>query len=404
MRRLDLVIVGGGIAGGALAMLMARGGARVMVLEEQLEFRDRVRGEVLWPWGVKVARTLGVEQVLLEAGAVVADGLTIYDEAPEQSEDYDVGDFVAGVRGSLNIAHPVACRALVEAAEAAGAEVRLGVRKVIITVGDSPIVRWVEADGSEQEASCGVVVGADGRRSTVRTQASIAFETDPPLHLIAGMLVEDVPGLDDKQNVMARESDLLFFSLPQASARARLYFCFPTDQRQRFAGSKGPAEFLRATKLSCLQRVADWHAAKPSGPCATFPGEDSRAPHPQAAGVVLIGDAAGYENPLQGQGLSMALRDAQDVSEALLSDSGTNGLADYASARASRQHLANLGVALEAWANDGFSTQDPAARAARYEHIRGDEVLAAIEVSFAKGFDDLPPNLTRDEFDRRLSA
>jgi 2-polyprenyl-6-methoxyphenol hydroxylase-like FAD-dependent oxidoreductase len=404
LRRADLVIVGGGIAGGAVAMLMARGGARVVVLEQQLEFGDRVRGEVLWPWGVKVARKLGVEQVFLEAGALVAGGLAIYDEAPDQSVDYDVGEFVAGVRGSLNIAHPAACRALVEAAEAAGADVRLGVRTVTITAGDSPMVRWVEPDGSEQEASCGLVVGADGRRSTVRTQASIGFETDPPLHLVAGMLVEDVPGLDNKQNVMARESDLLFFSFPQASGRARLYFCFPTNQRQRFAGSKGPAEFLLNTRLACLEGVADWHASKPAGPCATFPGEDSRASHPQAAGVILIGDAAGYENPLQGQGLSMALRDAQDVSEALLSDSGTDGLASYASARASRQHLANLGVALEAWANDGFSTQDPASRAARYEHIRSDEVLAAIEVSFATGFDDLPPNLTRDEFDRRLSA
>lgn len=385
-------------------MLMARGGAEVVLLEQQQEFADRVRGEVLWPWGVKVARTLGVEQVFLEAGALVANGLTIYDEAPDQSEDYDVGEFVAGVRGSLNIAHPAACRALVDAAEAAGADARLGVRSVTVTAGDSPLVGWVEPDGSEQEASCGLVVGADGRRSTVRTQAGIGFQTDPPLHLVAGMLVEEVPGLDSEQNVMARESDLLFFSFPQASGRARLYFCFPTNQRQRFAGNKGPAEFLLATKLACLEDVVDWHAAKPAGPCATFPGEDSRAAHPRAAGVVLVGDAAGYENPLQGQGLSMALRDAQDVSEALLSDSGTDALAGYVSARASRQHLANLGVALEAWANDGFSAQDPAARATRYEHIRGDEVLAAIEVSFAAGFDDLPSDLTRDEFDRRLGA
>jgi len=196
----------------------------------------------------------------------------------------------------------------------------------------------------------------------------------------------------------------LFFSFPQANGRARLYFCFPTGQRQRFAGSKGPAEFLLTTKLACLDGVADWHAARPAGPCATFPGEDSRALHPQAEGVVLIGDAAGYENPLQGQGLSMALRDAHDVSEALLSDSRADALAGYASARAIRQRLANLGVALEAWANDGFSAQDPEERAARYEYIRGDEVLAAIEVSFAAGFDDLPPDLTRDELDRRLGA
>jgi len=400
--RPDLVIVGGGIAGGALAMLTARAGADVLVLEQQPEFADRVRGEVLWPWGVRVARTTGVEQVFLDHGALVGTGLAIYDEAPDHSEHFDVGEFVPGVSGSLNIAHPAACSALVEAAEAAGADVRLGVRSVAVTAGRSPVVRWFEPDGGEQEASCSLVVGADGRRSTVRRQVGIEFEVDPPLHLIAGMVVEDVPGLDSEQNVMARESDLLFFSFPQANGRARLYLCFPNGQRQRFAGNDGAAEFLRAARLASLDGVAEWHAARPAGPCATFPGEDSRALRPLAEGVVLIGDAAGYENPLQGQGLSMALCDALDVSEALLSDSPADRLADYAAARAKRQRLANLGVALEAWANDGFSSQDPEERAARYEHIRADDVLAALEGSFATGFDHLPPELTRDEFDRRL--
>jgi 2-polyprenyl-6-methoxyphenol hydroxylase-like FAD-dependent oxidoreductase len=383
-------------------MLMARAGAAVLVLEQQLEFGDRVRGEVLWPWGVKVARAMGAEHVFLDHGALVGTGLTVYDEAPDQSEHFDVGEFVDGVRGSLNISHPAACGALVEAARAAGADIRFGVRGVTVTAGSSPLVRWADPDGGEHETRCGLVVGADGRRSTVRTQAGIGFEVDPPLHLVAGMLVQDVPGLDSEQNVMARESDLLFFSFPQASGRARLYFCFPSSQRQRFAGSNGPAGFLRATKLSCLEGVADWYAATPAGPCATFPGEDSRALHPQAEGVVLIGDAAGYENPLQGQGLSMALQDARDVSEALLSDSRSDGLVGYAGARSIRQRLANLGVALEAWANDGFAVQDPRERAARYEHIRGDEVLARIESSFAAGFEDLPADLTRHEFDRRL--
>ena len=383
-------------------MVMARAGANVLVLEQQSGFSDRVRGEVLWPWGVEVARTLGVEQVLLDRGALVGTRLDIYDEAPDQTEHYDVGEFFAGVRGSLNITHPTACRALLAAAEGAGADVRLGVRSITVQVGNPPTVRWVEPDRGVQSTCSGIVVGADGRRSTVRRQGGIDFEVDPPLHLVAGMLAENIPGLDSTRNVMARESDLLFFSFPQANGRARLYFCFPTSQRQRFAGSKGPAEFLVAAKLGCLEGVADWHAAKPAGPCATFPGEDSRASHPQAEGVVLIGDAAGYENPLQGQGLSMALQDAHEVSEALLSDSRAEGLAGYANARAVRQRLANFGVALEAWANDGFSAQDPDDRAARYEHIRSDKLLAEIEVSFATGFAQLPSDLTRDEFDRRL--
>jgi 2-polyprenyl-6-methoxyphenol hydroxylase-like FAD-dependent oxidoreductase len=124
-----------------------------------------------------------------------------------------------------------------------------------------------------------------------------------------------------------------------------------------------------------------------------------------AEGVVLIGDAAGYENPLEGQGLSMALQDVHDVSAALLADSGlTSAFEAYAAARAIRQRLANLGVSLQVWANNGFNTQDPHERASRYDHIRNDDVLAALEVSFMTGFDSLPQDLTHTELAARLAT
>src|SRR5215470_7203951 len=60
----DLIVVGGGIAGASLAQRMAKGGARVLVLEQETEFRDRIRGECLVPWGVGEARQLGVAETL----------------------------------------------------------------------------------------------------------------------------------------------------------------------------------------------------------------------------------------------------------------------------------------------------------------------------------------------------
>src|SRR5260370_39926789 len=61
----DLVTVGGGLGASALAISMARRGARVLVLEKELQFRDRVRGEGLAPWGVAEARELGIADILL---------------------------------------------------------------------------------------------------------------------------------------------------------------------------------------------------------------------------------------------------------------------------------------------------------------------------------------------------
>src|SRR5882757_1336775 len=58
----DVVIVGGGIAGSALATVLARNGLDVLVLERQTEFRDKVRGEVILPWGVAEMLRLDLEK------------------------------------------------------------------------------------------------------------------------------------------------------------------------------------------------------------------------------------------------------------------------------------------------------------------------------------------------------
>ena len=65
----DIVAIGGGLGGAALAKTMAERGARVLVVEPERRFRDRVRGEFLAPWGVAEAHGLGIAEALLAGGA-----------------------------------------------------------------------------------------------------------------------------------------------------------------------------------------------------------------------------------------------------------------------------------------------------------------------------------------------
>ncbi len=87
----DVVVVGGGIAGASLAFGLASRGLGVVVLEPTLDYPDRVRGEAIMPWGVKEASNLGVDKVLLDAGARVSSVWKEYtQDRREPAENLDV--------------------------------------------------------------------------------------------------------------------------------------------------------------------------------------------------------------------------------------------------------------------------------------------------------------------------
>ena len=64
----DIITVGGGIGGSAIAKAMAESGRKVLVLERETKFRDRVRGEWMAPWGVAETKELGIHDTLIAAG------------------------------------------------------------------------------------------------------------------------------------------------------------------------------------------------------------------------------------------------------------------------------------------------------------------------------------------------
>ena len=70
----DIVTVGGGIAASTFAVAMAKEGARVLVLERENEFKDRVRGEALVPWGVGEAQKLGIYDLMKQSCGLSSRG------------------------------------------------------------------------------------------------------------------------------------------------------------------------------------------------------------------------------------------------------------------------------------------------------------------------------------------
>src|SRR4029079_16456816 len=64
-----VTIIGAGIGGGSLAMVLARAGKSVLVLEKSTVYRDQVRGEWIAPWGVAELKQLGLYDDIMKVGA-----------------------------------------------------------------------------------------------------------------------------------------------------------------------------------------------------------------------------------------------------------------------------------------------------------------------------------------------
>src|SRR5262249_36099068 len=149
----DIITVGGGLGGAALAKAMAERGARVLVLEREKEFKDRVRGEFMTPWGVAEAKELGIYEPIRD-GCGNEAAITDLGFGPR-----DLTSTTPQQLPALGFCHPEMQEVVLNEARAAGAEVRRGMTVVNITPGSTPSVTFQDSNGTAT-ANARLVVAA----------------------------------------------------------------------------------------------------------------------------------------------------------------------------------------------------------------------------------------------------
>ena len=319
----DVVIVGGGIGGGALAKCLCEAGVSVLVLERTLEYADVVRGEWIAPWGVVETRAIGVYPLYLANGGHHLTRHVTYDEdvPPRLAEAaaFDLTKLLPDNPGPLCIGHPKMCNLLNEAATAAGARILRGVANTLVVPGDPPTVTF-DHDGRTHTLRPRLVVGADGRHGKTAEQIGATLQQDAPHHRFSGMLIDNVPDWREDTQFICTEGDVNVLAFPQGVGRIRLYIGIALEQKTRLAGPQGPQRFLEAFRLKSVPGSEAIAAGRPIGPCLVYPNNDTWIDAPFADGVLLIGDAAGRNDPITGQGLSITHRDVRIVRDLLLGE------------------------------------------------------------------------------------
>ena len=390
MDSFDAIVVGGGIAGASAAYALARRGTSVLVLERTEVHEDRVRGEGMPPWGVTDAERLGVDGVMLSAGGSFATHVGTYDEAwdPGSVEPTDLSLF--GSRGFLHVGHPQACDALCSAAASAGATISRGVDVTSVTPGSRPEVAYKDRDGVERKASARIVIGADGRTSFVRRELDLQLCETEPLTFGGGMLVTD-HRWPENELAIGTEGQFHYIIAPRPGA-ARLYlFATPELGRELFRGTNKSEAFLAAYRLQSLPDPSALSDATPAGPCAGFAMNDSWVEGPTAPGVVLVGDAAGWSNPIIGQGLAIAMRDARQVVDILDAERGDGvDFRSYVDERRERMRRLRVTAYVDTCVLSRFDDIGRATRTEWRERIASDGQAAAHVFGKGIGVDDFP--------------
>jgi 2-polyprenyl-6-methoxyphenol hydroxylase-like FAD-dependent oxidoreductase len=350
----DIVTVGGGIAGATLAKAMAEQGVNVLVLEREGRFKDRVRGEMVVPWGAAEARELHILDVLKDSCAhevsLIETGSGLRDLKTTTLQQLP----------ALTFAHPEMQDSLLAAAEGAGAKVRRGITVERIEPGARPAV--IVSGPNHERIETRMVVAADGRESACRKWAGFTVREQANDYYMAGVLLSGVHSSSDvAYYVFNPVLGTVIGLLNIGGDRFRAYFMYPKSASYRLQGAQSFNLFSSESAMVFPQMSEIYEGAKCIGPLASFDVSDSWVEHPYRQGVVLVGDAAATSDPTFGQGLSLALRDVHILRDEL------SGTSDWESAgnHYAEKHDKYFGAAhtVEGWFRTLF--QDPSSQAAQ---------------------------------------
>jgi 2-polyprenyl-6-methoxyphenol hydroxylase-like FAD-dependent oxidoreductase len=389
-----VIVVGGGIAGSALAGVLARSGLGVLLIEKEPRFRDRVRGESTYPWGVAEALRAGLGDLLEQAGTVELSAFQRYEDRRVASTYVWATDAIDGL-SEIGFSHPGLQEAAFTWAASQGATVMRPVKAIAATHGGRPSV-IVAHDGRSSEYSARLIVGADGRQSKVRGWLGADTMVDPETNRFGGPLVSGIRTDDRHADNIGDTDGVRVNWFATSHDRTRLYLNAPAD-RLRALGVERSFEALLSVAAGAMPAGA-LDSARLEGPIGFFANSDMWASRLASDDMVLIGDAAGSADPSFGHGTCLLFRDVRELSELLLADRDWTPAIGEFSVRRSRYY--DVIHARDRWLSQLAHGKGELADRAREGNKRAEE-----EDPTLGGFNDVeargPDGLVADEATRR---
>lgn len=329
--RYDAVIVGARAAGAATTMLLARQGLRVLAVDRDGYGSDTLSTHALMRGAVTQLERWGIAPLLRAQTPDITKTTFHYGDI-----SFDLDTTSEGTSSPLMAPRrTILDRALVDAAREAGAEVRHETKLVAVDTHPSGQVVGIEIEdkaGRRRHVQADVVIGADGLNSAVARHLDVPVTrqgTEASAYVIR--YVENLDLQTDSFQWLYRPTIGAGY-IPTVDGQ---FAVFAGMTRERFRTE------IREDVEAGYHRVLDevhaefgeaMHRSTPAGPLRSWPGRPGQFRKAFGPGWALVGDAGYFKDPYAAHGISDALRDAELVSDAVISG-------DYAGYEQARNEL-----------------------------------------------------------------
>jgi flavin-dependent dehydrogenase len=310
----DAIVIGARCAGSPTAMLLARQGHRVLVVDKASFPSDTMSTHLVHPPGIAALERWGLLDRLVESGC-----------PPVERYSFDFGPVsvagspqpIDGVSRAYGPRRTVLDKLLVDAAVEAGAEIResFTVEEILFENGAVTGIRGHSHGGGSVTESAKVVIGADGKHSLLaKAVKPEAYNERPSQMAMYYAYWSDLP-VEGFETRIRAENRRGWAALPTHDGLTCVPFGWPVEE---FAANKGDIEgnFLKAMDHDpeFAERVRSATRESKFIGSAELPGYFRQ---PFGPGWVLVGDAGYHKNPITAMGINDAFRDAELVAQGL---------------------------------------------------------------------------------------
>ncbi|KAF8410265.1 hypothetical protein HHK36_002790 [Tetracentron sinense] len=305
----DVVIVGAGVAGSALALTLGKDGRRVHVIERDLTEPDRIVGELLQPGGYLKLIELGLEDCVEGIDAQRVLGYALFKDGRDTKLAYPLEKFHSDVSGRSFHNGRFIQRMREKVSSLPNVQLEQGtVTSLLEENGTIKGVQYKNKSGQELTTHAPLTIVCDGCFSNLR-RSLCNPKVDVPSCFV-GLVLENcqLPYANHGHVVLADPSPILFY--PISSTETRCLVDVPGQKVPSISNGE-MANYLKTEVAPQIppQLYDSFIAAIDKGNIRTMPNRSMPAdPHP-TPGALLMGDAFNMRHPLTGGGMTVALSD-----------------------------------------------------------------------------------------------